>query len=529
MMMLKLAALLLAQSGDGLSFETPKDWTRQEDPQKRYVLLSPPNLPAGKECGVLIFPPQDVTVELPQYLEHLVKNATGTSLVTGETQTRAIGSFQAMIWTQRTVLGATQHLALHAAKWGNRGQSVLYMGNDLEVFKARAPDVIAMMTKVVVPTVAAAPAAGGPTSLGAGPLVLSGMSIPLTAGWTKAEDPSGWTLLGPPAALQSGKPVVMVSPSRKIEGSHWKAHRDLLKGMTEQAKWPGSFVETQTLGPGPFITSTASCIGDTRAVRIYTAVAGDQMEVLAVSPLGGEEFTRELASILDKVTLKNAPAEKPKRPDVAEAYRRPMVKKYFNLDGTVFTGKLSFDRILLLSNGVADFKSSYAEGFDAFPQLWKIDAESETGVYGGWKEDGKTVRIRRDSKGSGEIYERENGNLRFGDQVWTPIPKVDGLKLKGRYAYKSKPGVGVPFNYWIEFTEEGAFKTGDLLSRLAEGDLTGRPKPPEHAEGTYELRNWTIWFKVDGKPVWSAEFQTLKDDPKDLDGLLIGPHSFIKE
>jgi len=529
MMILSLAVLLLAQSADGLTFETPKDWTRQEDPQKRFVLLSPPNLPAGKECGVLIFPPEDVAVELPHYVEHLVKNATGTSQKVGESQTRTIGSFQVVIWTQRSPLGATQHLALHAVKWGNRGQAALFMGNDLEVFKAQAPEVIAMMTKVVVPKAADAPAAGAPTPLAAGTVVLSSMTVPLPAGWKRTEDPSGWTLLGPPANLQSGKPVVMISPTRKIQGSHWKAHRDVLQRMTEQSKWAGSYTETPTLGPGPFIVSTATCIGDTRAIRLYTAVTGDQMEVIAVSPLGGDDFTREFASILEKVTLKNAPVEKPKRPDVVEAFRRPIVKKYFTLDGTVFSGKLAYERMLLLSNGVADFRSSYAEGFDAFPSLWKIDAETENGVYGGWKEDGKTVKIRRDSKGAGEVYERENGNLRFGDQVWTPIPKIDGLKLKGRYAYKSRPGIGVPFNHWIEFTEEGDFKTADLLSWLAEGDLTGRPKPPETAEGTYELRNWTIWFKVDGKPVWSADFQTLKDDPKDLDGILINTSPFTKE
>lgn len=529
MLLLLASTLLLAQAGDGLSFETPKDWTKQEDPQKRYWLLTPPNLPAGKECGVLIFTPQDVAVELPQYLDHLVKNATGTSQLVGEIQSRTVGSFQVAIWTQRTPLGATQYVAVHAARWGNRGQAVLYLGNDLEIFKARAADVIAMVTKVVVPIAAAAPAAGGPAPMAAGTIVLSGMNVPMPAGWTRADDPSGWILLAPPASLQFGKPVVMVSPTRKIQGSHWKAHRELLKAITDQAKWPGSYTENQSLGPGPFIVSTAHCTADARGVRLYTAVAGDQMEAIAVSPLGGDELTRELASILEKVTLRNSPAEAPKRPEVVEAYRRPNMKKYYNLDGTLFYGKLTYERILLLSNGVADFSSSYAEGFDGFKDLGKIDSESENGFYGGWKEDGKTVRIRRDSKGAGEGYDRENGNLRFGDQVWTPIPKIDGLKLKGRYAYKSRPGVGIQFNYWIEFTEEGAFKTGGLLSWLAVGDHTGRPQAPESCEGTYELRNWTIWFKVDGKPVWSADFQLLKDDPKDLDTVLINTYSFTKE
>ena len=63
-------------------------------------------------------------------------------------------------------------------------------------------------------------------------------------------------------------------------------------------------------------------------------------------------------------------------------------------------------------------------------------------------------RLTRQAGAAEEVYERENGSLRFGDQVWTPMPRVDGLKLKGRYAYKSEPGAAFAFNYWIEFTAD---------------------------------------------------------------------------
>ena len=167
---------------------------------------------------------------------------------------------------------------------------------------------------------------------------------------------------------------------------------------------------------------------------------------------------------------------------------------------------------------------------DGCPEIDKVDAGTQNGFYGSWKEDGKTVRILREADKREEVWERENDKLRFGDQVWAAMPKIDGLRLKGRYSYKSDPGnKDLQFNYWIEFAEDGAFKTGGLLSWLAVGDLTNRPKPPENAEGTYEIRDWTLWFKVNGAMVWSTDLTTLNEDPKDLATLLINTYSFKRE
>ena len=58
---------------------------------------------------------------------------------------------------------------------------------------------------------------------------------------------------------------------------------------------------------------------------------------------------------------------------------------------------------------------------------------------------------------------------------------------------------------------------------------TSRPKPPDPAAGTYEFKNWTLWLKVDGKPIWSTDVMPLKDDVKDLDTLLIKSFPFVRE
>src|SRR5204863_405994 len=136
-------------------------------------------------------------------------------------------------------------------------------------------------------------------------------------GWTRQEDPSGWIVLTPPQELSFGNPRVFVA-TRKIEGSHWAAHRALLKDLVKQAKWEGSYTLPATSAPGPFIASEVTSTTDARTIKLYTAVsAGDRLEAVAVSPTGGGEFTTAFLPILERTTLQN-PAEKPKRPVVVE-------------------------------------------------------------------------------------------------------------------------------------------------------------------------------------------------------------------
>src|SRR5207249_3871925 len=136
------------------------------------------------------------------------------------------------------------------------------------------------------------------------------------------------------------------------EGSHWAAHRALLKDLVKQAKWEGSYTLPATSAPGPFIASEVTSTTDARTIKLYTAVsAGHGMEAVVVSPTGGGELTAALLPMLERTTIKNPP-EKPKRPEVVESYRRPNMKKFLNADGTTYYASLRYERMVFLSNGV---------------------------------------------------------------------------------------------------------------------------------------------------------------------------------
>ena len=212
----------------------------------------------------------------------------------------------------------------------------------------------------------------------------------------------------------------------------------------------------------------------------------------------------------------------PGRPRVVEAYRLPAQRTQTGLYGGTFVERVHYERIVLLSNGVADFVRYHAFGLGADPELLSATPQTLNGYYGTWRAQGNTVVVRRQLALPEEVMTRENGNLRRGPQLWTPAPRVDGLRLSGVYAYRSDQ-INAPmrFNYSVEFSPDGRFRTGGLLSFLAVTDMTGRPKPPEHIAGTYEIRDWTLWFLVNGRVIWSTEFMPLTDDVRDLATVLI--------
>jgi hypothetical protein len=236
----------------------------------------------------------------------------------------------------------------------------------------------------------------------------------------------------------------------------------------------------------------------------------------------------------DTFSVRNTPtvtsqAAVPGRSLVVEAYRRPAMRTWMNNDGGTFSGKVQYERIALLANGVADFSLYHATGLAADRELLAATPATLNGFYGTWRENGNTIRLRRQAGQPEEVMVRENGNLRGGGQVWTPTPRIDGLRLNGRYAYKSEPGGPLQYNYWVQFTPDGRFQTGGVLMWLAVSDMTGRPRPPDPASGTYEIRDWTLFFNVNGATVWSTEIMPLQDDVKDLATILLDTYAFRRQ
>jgi hypothetical protein len=532
---LALALALCLQQADQLGLEAPKGWTVQEDPQKRFTAYVPPNLPATQGCALMVFPAQEVLfTTTDEYLDWLIKNSSQGGQIQDKIQKVDVGAFRAGIFTLKTAQGQIQYVIVHAVRWGARGQAVLYFASDVDLFKSKMGDVLGVLNKAVVPK--AAPAAPAPVGAprAAGKMIeAGGLLLPLPDGWTRQDAPSGWTILIPPDGVYNDNPRLWVSPPMKVEGSHWTAHRALLQQLVDGAKMPGgSRVDNQDVAPGPFIQSWAHCLTDgSRGIRLFTAAAHGVMSAIALTPareIGGDDIIRALFPLFEQTKLKNAPDGLP-RPEVREAYRRPAQKRFVNNDGTGFVGRVVYDRMLLLSNGAVDLRGATYEGYDGNSDALKMDSGTLNGVFGRWTAEGRTVRIQRTAAGAEEVYEREGGTLKLGDASWTPIPRVDGLKLNGRWSRKSAPGTGLQYNDWIEFNEEGAFQASGLLNFLAIDDLSKRPKPPDPASGTYEFKNWTLWLKVNGTPIWSADVLPLKDDVKDLDTLLIKTFAFTRE
>lgn len=528
MITLLLCAALLPN--DGLGLEPPKGWKRSEDPGKRFVQYQPPNIPAGSDCTVIVYTPVEFAGTAEQFNDNMVAQLTQNKRLFGAPQKIDVGIFKAVVISQQNLLtNQAEYMVAHAVKSGAKIHAILYAANDAAFFKARGPDVQAMLAKAVVPKEApvaeARPVEAKPVAAG----TYAGMNIPFPPGFTRKDDPSGWILLTPPPQLSRNNPVIWIAPTRKIEGSHWDAHRAMLKALVEQAKWAGSYADVADVAPGPFIRTLTHCTTENKQMRLFTAVAGDQMEAIVCNPDASDELLRVLYEIFEKTTLKNLPPDGPKRPQVLEAWRRPARKQYLNANGIITYGRVMFERIFLLDNGVADLNACYDEGMAGYASLWKYDPGCLNGAYGKYRADDKTVRVKRGPEMAEQVYVRENGSLKFGDQDWRPMPRVDGLKLSGRWANKSSPGTGLQYNYWVEFAEDGTFKESGALNWLSSTDTTNRAKPPGQSAGTYEIRDWTVFWKVDGKVLWSADFMTTGEDLKDLKILLLGTNAFTRE
>src|SRR5437868_7322195 len=146
-----LLSLLCAQAADGLGLETPKGWTRKDDPQKRFVQYVPPNIPAGGDCTVIVYPPAEYAGSTDQILDAMLGGMTQGKRALGAPQRLEIGMYRVGVVSQQPAQGPPEYLALHVTRFGTRIQAVLFAANDAAFFKARTPEVLAMLNKAVVP------------------------------------------------------------------------------------------------------------------------------------------------------------------------------------------------------------------------------------------------------------------------------------------------------------------------------------------------------------------------------------------
>lgn len=507
-----LPALLLLLQDPVVSgrFETPKGWTRQEL-ESKSVALQPPGDDARK-CTVLLLPTQEVDLEPEAAHDRLFQQAIQGSAVEGGIRNSVHAGWRA---SQAKVVTAQQQelwTAVYTLKTGKRLEAVMIVASTEALFKAHQPAVEKMIGG------AAAPAAEKPAPGGG---AIHGLVIPVPATWTRKDDPSGTVLLIPPQIDGVRQYLLTVLPPSRLEGTRWEAHKAILKGILAQVKWTDEPVTVHSPdAPGPFIRSSVAgkvAGGGLQQLELYTAAHDGVTEAV----LGVNGIDRNVVEPVLRATTLKDPPRPPDRPRIVEAYRRLEQKATVNREGGALTpGSLIYERIWLRSDGVADFSTSYPEGYAASPLVFKVDPSLADGTFGTWKAEGDRVLIVRRAGSPAEVYDREDGGLRHGGRSWEPMPRVDGMKLSGRWGARSGPEQKVaPWSYWVEFTPEGTFGTDGALSHVAAGDAD-RPKPPVRGAGTYEIRDWTMFFTfADGK-TWSTDFSILGRDPQAFTSIL---------
>ncbi len=359
-------------------------------------------------------------------------------------------------------------------------------------------------------------------------IIVHGLRIPVPADWSRKDEPTGGVYLFPPQNQNPNGYFLMVSPTQKIQGTHWETHKAVLKAALAWAQIPedGATIQHLPNGPGFFVYSTATgktTTGEYREIQLYTAPHDGLMEAITTVNVAKPD-TYVIWPIFQKTTFKDPP--KVDRPRILEAYRKLVRKLYTNPGGAELAmGNIMYERMWLRSDGTADFTSWYKEGYAVSPDAPKIDGGLLTGQAGRWKAVGDRVEVQRSGNAPPLVYERVNGDL--GE--WESMPRVDGLRLSGRYSKQSLQAAGaVQYYHWIEFKDDGTFNADGAITFVASLDPDW-PKLPDKLSGTYEIRDWTIFLTLEDGRTWTTDFSIIHKDPKDLSGILFRTVVFLKE
>jgi len=374
---------------------------------------------------------------------------------------------------------------------------------------------------LVAPLVVGAQDAGKDVTLG-------DLQLKVADGWTVTKAGEDWTQLVPPGVANVAEACAAIRSGLPLEGSWWASHKKIWAGLRDGFGMKDADPVLQIPdAPGLFIASSGRWVREGQGgfdVRLYTAIAGKAL--VGILYTGGNHGTWSLQTwplerMLRAATVKGGAARP--APKVSEAWQCVTLHTTHHAGGQT-ASKVRNDRLVLFENGAADTSLMHVEGYDAFP-TWKIDADLMDGAFGAWKSTDKELDITL--AGRTDRYTRDGDTLRRGDQVWKPMPRVDGLRLAGRYSRRSDPGAVFAFYTWIEFTADGRFTMEGMLdARIVEGNPQ---QVPAGGKGSYEIRNWTLTLKLDGGFTQSQDLLIMEGDVKKPDSLWLLTCQYARE
>ncbi len=517
----------------GYTFSMPAGWNRQEL-ANGSIVLTPPNVDS-RAFSFAFLPSRSNTLSADAAHEQLFRGMAQAGQVAGQVRRFETSGWQCSETSVAAPQGQRMGMGVCSTTANRRLDAVMWTTMSDAMLETWHPTVERLVGSIEQPgqptapptvTSSAAPTASGSATPAPRGTAIHGLVIPYPSTWARQDDPSGAVTLVPPQIAGVRQYSISVLPPTPISGTHWETHRTLVRAIRQQVQWAGEPVVTEyASAPGPFIrTEIAGFVpgGGIYQVQLYTAAHDGTVE----SAVGLNTIDRNVVEpVLEATTFVRAATTD--RPRIAEAYRRMDQRTFVDASGGApIAGSLQYERIWLWAGGVADFSTSYPAGYAASPEPLKVDVGLMSGDYGRWQSAGDEVRITRREGAAPVVYRREDGGLREGGAFWEPMARVDGLELSGRYALRSRPGDAVPYYWWVEFTPDGRFTTDGLLRVASAGD--GR-QPPERGSGTYEIRDWTIFFRFDDGFVWSTDFSILGRDLTDFTSIILQTSAYPRE
>ena len=178
--------------------------------------------------------------------------------------------------------------------------------------------------------------------------------------------------------------------------------------------------------------------------------------------------------------------------------------------------------LLLFANGVAARSAAMKSGdlddtywSEGFATMDPTDP-SQLGMrrIGRWTEASGKVTITWQT-GPAMTLTRDGDDLKEAYTTWAPYPRIDGLKLEGRYQHVVE--FGPPWS--VTLHRDGTFTSDGLNETM--GGTTINPGFPAQGSGTYEIMKWSLVLRFSTGFVQSISLMLGKGDPANPDVIVL--------
>jgi hypothetical protein len=264
----------------------------------------------------------------------------------------------------------------------------------------------------------------------------AGLLFDMPPGWRLRPDaPPGQVTFLAPGVPPGNECAVVILPVQEAAGPAQAVLEQLVRNVSAANRTLAG-PDFNDLGPfrvAVLIQQSPSNVTQYLALHVARWHTKSQAVVfIATDPELFRSHTPAVHAMLKSVTMPAAASTAPSRqtagpqpaataassrPRVVEAYRRAAQRAQMSLYGGTSVERVHFERIVLLSNGVADFVRYHAMGLAADPELAAATGETLNGYYGTWRAKGNTVcraTPARAARGSHDARERQPRLWRSG-------------------------------------------------------------------------------------------------------------------